>query len=806
MLIQPSSRFAQLLIAGHLGRQVGARTQRLGPTGVDVELLDAADRALTTRTPLAVVLPVSGSPAAVVLGAETVLRAALNRGRTDVRIAVASAALTDRALYDQLTLRGQRLASLVPRARISADGTIDVAGGEPARVPGRLFLTSDAERLLPLLDTLEAIIVDAGAVDGRVLEALLVNARRRAPVVYATDDPFDAALATVRAAGGLVWSWDATALGMLSHSVVSPKDTGPLPPLLMASPTLAAAGSSTIAVHIPTRGSDLDDALAALWSALGALARAVGTLEASLGAVRWAWGVFNTLALLPVTPARYDRHVGRNPYLLTITDAPEIARRHASHAPSSSQVAWASVAAAIRSAVAAAETLPREHELAPVVGAAAEQRRRCAVVVRNRIAASALRAALRESPHTPLGWDDWVSVLGLEQLGKVAAVSVWDQLVVAGTIPRSRAGLLAAPPASTVTVVACGPAEGARMARQAAAARRALASLRRETVEVSAPVLGVRLASVELDEHPADAVYVVENDVERVLTDQETGDGPGVWQPFAVDLIALIEAIRARDDDGTRAAAQRDPGGVTEVITVYLDEMGTGERTALLAKANDLLTRRCGVELHRVAAKSLEAGDTVVLVDNAARRDLRETISAKLAERPEYAVLTAMIDLWHERAALAGQTSGMTYKGILARMAGTTISSPGTIGNWVNGAVDGPADGDDITRFARAVGDATLERYAPQVVWALRTMHRVERRLGRWLALRVDAAATSTGDAVVDAELGVHVADLLDSITDHLVVDVDLRPGRYAPADMLGVVLPARTADDLVADATTPAR
>jgi hypothetical protein len=48
------------------------------------------------------------------------------------------------------------------------------------------------------------------------------------------------------------------------------------------------------------------------------------------------------------------------------------------------------------------------------------------------------------------------------------------------------------------------------------------------------------------------------------------------------------------------------------------------------------------------------------------------------------------------------------------------------------------------------------------------------------------------------------VADLLDSVTDHIVVDVDLRPGRFAPTNMLGVVLPARTADDLIADTPVP--
>jgi len=802
---QPVSRFAQLLLAGQLGRRLGARTQRLAPTGLDVELLDAGDRAIATRTPLAVVLPVPGSAAAVTLGAQAVVRAALNRGQMDVRVGVASAALTDRALYDQLMFRGQRLAVLVPRARISPGGAVDLIGDASPAAPGRLYITTDAARLLPLLRSLEVVVADSGAVKEQQLAALLDNARRRTPIVYLTADPFDPALATVRGVGGLVWSWDSPTLGRLSRSTVAVAGTSLMPPLLAAPTTLVAAGASTVAVHVPTASGDLDDALAALWSAVGALARSAGTEETTLRGVRWAWGVFNALAMLPVSPLRYDRHIGANPYMLSINDAPGIARQYAAHARASTRAAWSSVAAAIRMAVAAASASPREQQLTARVADAAAARRRCAVVVRNRIAAAALRAALRESPDTPLGWDQRVEVVGLEQFARTAAQQSWDEIVVVGTIPRSRAALLAAPPAARVAVLACGPAEGVRAVRQAVAARSALASLRRETVEVSAQALAIPLTVAVVDEHPADAVSVVEDDRERAVSGEEVStSSEGAWAPFTVDLLAVLAAVRAEDDTVRHRSASRDPQGVVEVVTVYLDEAGTGERAALLVAPNDLLTRRRGTELRRVAAKGLDAGDTVVLIDHAARRDLRETISAKLSERAEYTALTGLIDLWHERAALAGQTSGLTYREILALMPGTSITSPSTIGTWVNGVVDGPADGQDIARFARAVGDETLERYALNVVWALRTMHRVDRCLGHWLASRVDAATASTGDGMVDAELDVHVADLLDSVTDHIVVDIDLRPGRFAPAEMLGIVLPARTADDLVSETLVP--
>ncbi|HKS46388.1 MAG TPA: hypothetical protein VJT49_15005 [Amycolatopsis sp.] len=808
--MQPTSRFAQLLISGQLGLAVGARTQRLVPTGLDVELLDAADRALSARVPLAVILPVPGGAAAVTLGAATVLRAALNRGRMNVRVAACSTALADRQLYDNLSFRGQRLSALVPRARISPGGAVTVVGSTDPHAPGRLFLSSDATRILPFAETLEAVVVDAGAVNDDIFAVLLKQTPRRAPLIYLTGDLTDARLETVRAAGGMTWSWDAPTLGRLARPVTT-APPGAVPPtsLLAAPATLTAAGVSTVAVHIPPGSTDMDDALASLWSTLGKLARdamGVGSDQVVLRGLAWARGVFNTLALLPVSPAQYDRHVRNNPYAISLGRAADTARQYSSHARRAMRDAWADVTAAMRHAVAAADGSPRTGELIRVVANVAERSQRTAIVVRNRTAAAALRAALRESPHTPLGWDQRLDILGLEQLRRVASATTWDEMYLAGTVPRAHAALLATPPAPRLHLLTCGPREGARAVRQAVAARTALAQLRRETVEISAPQLAIQLAASVVDEHPADAVSVVEGDAERGLIDDELSAADEVWDPFTVDLLSLLNAVQTGEDVGRHTVRGQDPPGATEIVTVYLDEAESGEQSALLAAPNDLLTRRRGVELLRVAAKALEAGDTVVLVDRSARRDLRETISAKLAERPEYAGLTSFIDLWHERAARAGRTSGLTYREILTRMSGTVITHPGTVGTWVNGVVDGPADGDDITRFARAVGDEILEKYAAQVGTALRTMHRVDRKLGRWLASRVDAATASTADAVIDAEIGLHVADLLDSVTDYVVVDVDARPGRYAGTETLGLVLPARQADDLVESCTVTAQ
>lgn len=802
------NRISGLLSAGILGRMSGMRNLPFSLSALDVELLDAVEKALVARIPAAVVLPIPEAPVPLVLAVEALLAAIRNRGRMDARVGVASPRLSERQLYDQLAFRGQLLANQLPRVRITADGKAAVVGSPTSDMGGRLFLTSHAQHLVELAPTLEAVVVDEESVNAALLGELLTH-RAQVPVLYTTSNPTDLLLDTVRSGGGVVWGYDP--LSMLALAKDAPRPTGSVSsrstggPLLVSGARLASAGASQVFVHIPPGGQvgDLDTALTRLWSAMAALSRmyqpaaAVGDRGAVYG-LRWAWGVYTTLAALPVTPDRYDRHAGSSPYIVTLASAPTIARQFARNATGACRDAWTQVAGSIAFAVDALQRQPRTRQILQWLAVEPDDRSRRAVLTRNRTAAAALRAVLRENPRTRLGWDDRVDVVPLGQLTRAAGALGYGELCLAGGLPRSQAWLLAAPPAVTLTILAAGPEEGWRLGRAAAAARSAATGVRRETVDVSAPRLHVDVAS-PLDEEGPAAVTLVGADAIPPLIGEDLVAGKPVWDPFTADVIAILTDVVGADTSprlSSRGAGV--PGGesLVEAIAVYIDEAGTGERSILLVRANDLLTRRQGAAVQRVAAKALEAGDKVVLVDRGARRDLFEEIAERLAERPRYVTLIALIDLWHERAAAAAEC-GLTHRQILAGMAGTAITSPGTVGTWIRGAVDGPLDDADVARFAKAVGDETLTSIAAQVAPALATMHRVRRRLGYWLAKNVDAAPTETGDALVDAELGVHVADLLESVTDYMVVDIDLRPGRVAPVSALGVVLPARLGEAL---------
>jgi hypothetical protein len=791
---------SEAVLSGRLRERGSAarRTVPFAPTYFDAELLAAADAAVASHLPLGVVLPFPGAVTPLLLGAAAVVGAVIERHALDVQIAVVSPNLRSRTLYDQLWVKEQRLADFIPRTRIDPDGVVHVMGRPAHDAGGRLHLTGDLTRVAALLPRLNGLVIDAGAVTERELTQILNATWVHLPLLYLTADPGDAGLQVLRDSGGVVWGWDAACLGPLADSAVPPRasDAGPI----AADPAmLRAAAQSIVTIRCPQGETEIDEALADLWTALGALsgvyrsAAAADARRDAAEATRWAWGVYNSLALLPVAPGRFDAYVGANPYVLRLGQADVAARAFARNVTGEARQAWYVVADALATALAAAGRLEKLTALIEWVADRTTNARQTLLVVRNAAAAAALAAALNESPHTPADWPVHVHVITLADFAAGRLPDGIEEICLPGTLPRSRAGLLALPHAREVTVITAGSKEARRAARQGIAARALLADVRAETVEYSAPVLGVTIKCTATTPDPADSVRVDEHGVIRAVTTSDLGADAHVWEPFDADVVAMLRDTVAAGD-GRHDLAGVPPVRViageasvfVPVIALHLAD-GT-EGAVLLAEPNDLLTRRRRGTVERVAAKSLTVGDVIVLVDRSARQDLLDSVTVKLSESPAYAALASLVDFWHERARRVLLT-GMTYREILGRMQpGTAITTEATIGNWVRGSVDGPRDHDDLLRFAIAVHDPELRRRADEVGWALRTLHGIHIKIGLWLAAQVSGAVLSDTDTVIDPALNIHVADLLEAVSTHRVTGVD-NSAQTARASELGVVL-----------------
>ena len=160
----PGAGLRQAVIRGVLRRRVGsARSVPFAPTALDDELLAAVDEAVLRRCALGVVLPVPGTPAAILLGTATLVGAIRRTGSLDVEVAVVSPRLSARTLYEDLTLDDQRISEFIPRTSLGRDGLPRIGGRISRDTGGRLHIANDLSRVRGSLDRLQGIVIDAQA-------------------------------------------------------------------------------------------------------------------------------------------------------------------------------------------------------------------------------------------------------------------------------------------------------------------------------------------------------------------------------------------------------------------------------------------------------------------------------------------------------------------------------------------------------------------------------------------------------------------------------------------------------------------
>jgi len=787
---------------GELRHRTDRGVRRFATTRFDDELLAAVDAAAAAQVPLALVIPLPAADIPVVLGAAA-LAAEIARSRSlDVTATVVSRRLSQRASYDQLFINKDRLGDVIPRARLTVDGRLETIGvaRRASASRGRMVLTSDPVRVVGVDG---ALVVDGTGADPGGLGAVL---RRGRQLVYVTNDPFDATLQVVRDAGGVVWAFDSVSLGQLADTsdVVRGGGVGAL-----AAPAelLRVAGSAERLVWVPGEDTDLDGALRAAWSALGHLTGSIDGTDAfaAAQALRWAWGTLTTFILSVTTPQCYDQHLPPSPYATKLADAAGHARAVARNAAGAARDAWAAAANALADVHAAAVAAPKLPLVEAWLDSFADGERRGLLVTRNRAAVAALTATLDESPDVFYGWSDRVRVVSVRDVvyGRVAGLPV-DSMLVMGPLPRAYASLIAAPPAAQVLTLAAGAWEAARAVRQATGTLRELGALRKATVASAARRLCVPVAhSTAASEAGEEKVAMWRDGAVTAATDLPEDSGCSPWEPFGLDLLAVITGVRRGGSDDAADVpppARSRADGTTARVTVIIVTFTDGQ--CLLVEPNDTLYRRRDDEARRVAAKALAPGDVVALVDAAARRDLFDSVVDVLSELPKYAPLSTLISFWHDRAR-AARGRGCTHREILASMRSgtdrTSITSEQTIGTWIRGDSEGPENPDDVRRFAVAVDDQELLRRADAVGQALRTSRIVHRAVGRWLSAQITGAQVHRDDALVDPELGVHVADLLEAVSVHAVAAIDPHLVS-APVGAVGVLLNPETALVLARD------
>lgn len=703
---------------------------------LDRRFAEAVGSALRRGIPIAIVVPVAGTTAALAAAVTAALRLLVRRRSGEVRVMVVSSRLGLRSALDRTRLGGERLTETLPRCAIHLSGELRQIGRHREVSPGWIAFTSDvalAEGASP-----DVVVVDGD--DRRADAEMLARVASGSALVYTTSSPFDPILRSLETFGGAV-----VAFGRGDLAAYSGGSTG-----LVAPAWLSAVARSGRHELVGPASSGFDDALADLWSTLGSAQREVGRADD----LAFAWGTAGALGQLAVPVMEHDRASHLDPWAQPLSNSVERARAFAQNATGSAREALHSVANSIEAALEAALLANRKPAvLAELVGEEVAAGRPFVVATRSRAASVATATYLDELPGVPLGWRDLGRVTTAKRLLLEGPRSRERTAVVTGPLARAYVGLVPVPPAGRLLVLVAGSWERQRARRQIEQATTLASSLARdESARRTTTRLGIEQMDADL--------------IEPSIEDRETGGVKGrsvrhgpAWDPFDVQIVGPL-GDREPDLEG-RLVDDR----IVDVIAVRTVD-GT-----LFVEPDRLVSRIRDGEEREVAAKSLHAGDSLVLVDATARIDLFTLIAARAQELPELQPVVLLVDDWHLRARAAPHRLGRSNEEILSAMAGTSITSPATIGSWIRGEVHGPEDPADIGRFARAVGDEVLERRADATARAVETLRRYRRRLGMMLA---SATATGETNGWLDARLGIHFLDLASTLSTHLVVGVDL--------------------------------
>ena len=788
------------------GASSAVRSLRVLPSGLDVELCYAVDIAASRHCPLVAVLPLPLPAAPMAMAAAATISAIAAAERVRARTAVVSPRLAGRQVYEDLLVGREQLSVLVPRT-MAGEGC-----GENTVVTAH-----DCAQLLSLesLDALTGLVLDLSAVSLGDLDRVLRHLRHRSArrplrLLAITASPLDPAVGMIRQANGLVYAVDQAALAGQA-SVTPEPGPGDGLPLVCGAGDLVRAAGAPLELH-DCGDVALDNAVSSLWAATANLSRKRGTAgnTAQVGDLRWAWAVTSSFTQLATSAARADYHADRRPWAPpSLLEAPQRARDLAVRENEALWLRWAEAADA---AVAASS---REHKAAVIAQVAAElaaEDRPVLVLARNRVAAAALRSALLENPVAPAE----VSVASMRDFAASRLRIAGDALVVIpGPLPRPYAGWLAVPPSRGLLMLAAGPLQTLRAARQVIDARSALGQARISTMasslvpdvvwtppnlHIEMPPPGETLAVITgVGTHmPFEALGGQWDDrarrslEARALQADPAGlpgnaaeDAP-LWTPFRDDALAALERcaglpagaadqILENDADGSAGTG----GGVSvtsswipvPVVPLTLRPLDGGDEFVLLQPPGETLTRRDGLQVKAVAARSLRPGDLVALVDGQARQDLFGHIVDTLEESPDWGLQVALARFWH-KCVRRIPGSGLTYEEIRWR-SGVSVQAK-TIGTWARGQAECPLDPEDVRRLAGFLEDDDVLSRADAVAAALRALWQLHRKAGRWLSARLaDASRAGLGDdairgrardEVLDPALGLRASDLLGAI------------------------------------------
>lgn len=756
---------------------------RVGATWVDLYSLRLVEWAIATKQSLILCPPEPFGPLAALTAAaahiwsmarhyeETGHREALG---SHLRVAVATSNYRLRGIYRRLGIGTARLFGAVPAATLTRGGHIAVLGHDGDRSWSTVFVSRPSD--IRLLDGVDLAVIELPLRNPKDLAELDI------PMVLIAHDPADPLLATL-ARDIPLFAWDDDDLRSLQSVTIT---EGPALSAERRRLERVAAGVTRRPLPIPA--PRICENAALFWQDIGPLLRAGGRSLFAQELAAAAFVLFYDLLHLAIPTAIYE--AASRPLRIRIA---EIARAQRVAQGDLKELYLPMVTQELRDlAAAVGEASPKTEALLALLRERSGRHEDILLVARTAELARAYASYLERFP-------DLAEAVRVTSLWGVSDEPPADVAVFVGLLPTSARYLYTTGLAAEIVVLAYEAAE-------------TLESVPGGFTECS----HVRTAIAYQQEY---AAWLSRDAAKAACWERLSGEPSSIpdLQPFpprvrpsAVPLGELPPPPDVPPDlwDGTVGSlamleerVRRDlppqlsptPEGESESVLVESLRVEFTDGRWMFLEVDGTVTKfhsNSGLPEAGHPARSIAAGDRLVLLDGEAKKDLLAKVLEVAGELPEFAVRAAWIDYWRQ-ALRRARTRFSTYERMRQELGERgCIRERQTVRLWVVGQTIGPEDPEDIRRLGECLEDEVLVANYTTINGAIESLRSAHRALGHRLgalARRV-GSATSAGfmeeDEIIDARTGLTAADFRDSV--EILVVHEVAPAGSVPYAVTG--------------------
>lgn len=205
--------------------------------------------------------------------------------------------------------------------------------------------------------------------------------------------------------------------------------------------------------------------------------------------------------------------------------------------------------------------------------------------------------------------------------------------------------------------------------------------------------------------------------------------------------VEVIETLESEFKTGATPHSDGTDRGNTDGTPDLQITLDNGEVKTVSEHARVTILQHSG-DIGRIQAADLSVGDTVVLVDSAAK-DIYDMFLESAHEKKKLRKCESIVERW--QTALEGYLQNATTNELLDELQerGSDITDPNTIELWAEGTAIGPRDPDDVRRVL-AVVDPEMEPTWEATVQAMKDIRTEHQQIGKQARQAIESKMSSS--------------------------------------------------------------